>query len=124
MIEAELITLLAGDAAVEALVGDRVSLTVAPEGTQEPYIVCQLITGQRPGSLSSTGARRRLRMQVSCFSASYLQAKQVAEAAQNAVENYEDFEVVFNGDQDLYEANTKLCYTVLDYSITQNPAPE
>jgi hypothetical protein len=121
MIETELIEVLVNDADVSALVGDRVALTVIPEDSAAPYIVCQLITGQRPGSLSSTGNRRRLRIQVNCYAKNVLQAKAVVEAAQNAIENYENFEVVFNGDQDLYDATTKLCYTVLDYSITQNP---
>ena len=121
MIETELIEVLVNDADVSVLVGDRVALSVIPEGSPAPYIVCQLITGQRPGSLSSTGNRRRLRMQVNCYAQNVLQAKAIVEAAQNAIENYENFEVVFNGDQDLYDATTKLCYTVLDYSLTQNP---
>jgi len=121
MIETELISVLENNESVSALVGERIALTIMPEETEAPYIVCQLITGQRPGSLSSTGNRRRLRMQVSCYAHNVLQAKAMVDAAQNAIENHAAFEVVFNGDQDLYDATTKLCYTVLDYSITQNP---
>lgn len=118
MIETDLLALLVAAPGVAALVDDRVALTTLPEGDDGPYIVCQLTNAQRTGSLSSTGLNRRARMQVSCFSDSYLQAKQIAEAAMDAIENYEAFNVVFNGDQDLMDPTTKLFYTVLDYSIT------
>ena len=120
MIETELIAVLVADASVFALVSDRVSLTSMPEGEQRPYVVCQLINGQRTGSMNSTGLNRRARMQVSCFANSYLVAKQIAEACENAIENYEDFGVVFNGDQDLQDSSTKLFYTVLDYSLSKH----
>ena len=122
MIETDLVALLVAAPDLAALVDDRVALTALPEGESRPYIVCQLINGQRPGSLSSTGLNRRVRIQVSCFSNSYLQAKEIAEAAIDAIENYAAFNVVFNGDQDLMDPTTKLFYTVLDYSITPNPS--
>lgn len=121
MIETDLIAVLVNDPAVAALVGDRVALTALPEGDARPYIVCQLISGQRPGSMCSTGRNRRVRMQVSCFAPAYLVAKNIAQAAMDAIEGYEDFGVVFNGDQDLMDPTTKLFYTVLDYSITTAP---
>lgn len=120
MIEMDLIAVLKNDAAVFALVGDRVALTVIPEDDPAPYIVCQLIYGGRTNSLSSTGRSPRKRMQVSCYADGVLKAKEVVAAVENAIENYEGFEVVFLGDQDLYDSTTKLCYTVLDYSITQH----
>lgn len=121
MIETDLIALLIAAPAVSALVGDRVALTALPEGESRPYIVCQLISGQRAGSLNSTGLNRRARMQISCFSNSYLQAKAIAEVAMDAIENHDGFNVVFNGDQDLMDQTTKLFYTVMDYSITVAP---
>lgn len=120
MIETDLLALLIADSSVFALVGDRVALTSLPEGEQRPYVVCQLINGQRQGSMSSTGLNRRVRMQVSCFANSYLLAKQIAGACENAIENNEAFGVVFNGDQDFQDPSTKLFYTVLDYSIAKH----
>lgn len=120
MIEIDLIDVLKSDAAVSALVGNRIALTVIPEGDQTPYIVCQLIYGGRTNSLSSTGRSPRKRMQVSCYADGAVKAKEVVTAVENAIENYEGFEVVFLGDLDLYDATTKLSYTVLDYSITQH----
>lgn len=120
MIETELLDVLRNDAAVSALVGDRIALTVIPEKSAAPCIVCQLIYGGRTGSLSSTGRSPRKRMQVNCYAQGTLKAKEIVAAVENAIENYEGFEVVFLGDQDLYDATTKLCYTVLDYSITQH----
>jgi len=120
MIEAELISVLKNDLAVSGLVADRVALTGLPEGDTSPYIVCQLIYGSRSGSLSSTGRSPKKRMQVSCYATTGKGAKDVAAAAESAIENYDEFAVVFLGDQDLYDPITKLFYTVLDYSITQH----
>lgn len=120
MIETDLIALLKDDSDVSAFVGEKVALTGLPEGDGAPYIVCQLIYGTRTNSLSSTGRSPRKRMQVSCYAEGALAAKDIAGAAQNAIENFEGFEVVFLGEQDLFEATSKLYYTVLDYSITQH----
>ncbi|HSX49938.1 MAG TPA: DUF3168 domain-containing protein [Cellvibrio sp.] len=120
MIESELIALLKADAAVSDLVGEMVALNRMEEGDESPYIVCQLIYGTRTGSMSSTGCSPRKRMQVSCYAANIKLAKEIAEVAVNAIENYEGFKVVFLGEQDLFDAVAKLDYTVLDYSITQH----
>mgnify|MGYP003575330153 CR=1 FL=1 len=120
MIESELITLLKADPIVNGLVGEMVALNHVNEGDPSPYIVCQLIYGTRSGSLNSTGRSPRKRMQVSCYADSAKSAKEIAEAAINAIENYDGFAVVFLGEQDLFDPVAKLDYTVLDYSITQH----
>ena len=120
MIESDLRTALLAAAPLTALVGQRIAAGVMPEGEARPYLTFSLISGQRPPSLSSGGSMRNARMQLSCWSASYGQAKQIAQAAQDAVEASVLFDAVFNGDQDLYDPATKLHYVALDYSIWQD----
>ncbi|WP_330114077.1 DUF3168 domain-containing protein [Pseudomonas sp. JS3066] len=120
MIELDLRAALLAHAPLTALVQQKVAALIAPEGTQPPYVTYQLITGTRQGSMSTQGSLRNARMQLLCFARSYGEAKQVAQAVQDAVEDSTQFEVVFNGDQDLYEPDTKLQYVVLDYSIWQD----
>jgi hypothetical protein len=68
----------------------------------------------------SSGCLRNGRFQLSCFSNDYLQAKALAEAVQNAIEDYEGFDSVFISDRDLQDPTTKLYYVVLEYSIWQD----
>lgn len=120
MIESDLRTALLASAALIALVGQRIAAGVMPEGDARPYVTFALVSGQRAGSLSAPGTLRNARLQISCWSPSYGQAKQIAQAAQDAVEGSTLFDSIFNGDQDLYDPNTKLHYVALDYSIWQD----
>lgn len=120
MIEIDLRTALLAAAPVTAIVGDRVAAGVMPEGEDRPYITYSLVTGTREPSLSARGTLRNARMQLNCWSANYGQAKQIALAVQDAIEESELFDVVFSGDQDLQDPSTKLHYVVLDYSIWQD----
>lgn len=120
MIEADLRIALLAASALTAIVGERVAAGVLPEGTTRPYVTYSLVSAQRAGSLSAPGTLRNARMQISCWSTTYTQAKQIAQAAQDAIEASVLFDAVFNGDQDLYDPSTKLHYVALDYSIWQD----
>lgn len=120
MIESDLRAALLAAAPLTALVGQRVAAGVMPEGESRPYVTFALVGGQRAGSLVAPGTLRNARMQISCWSPSYAQAKQIAQAAQDAVEASVLFDAIFNGDQDLYDPTTKLHYVALDYSIWQD----
>lgn len=122
MIEADLRTALLASAAVTALVDQRVAAGVLPEGAARPAITYSLVAGTRPGSLSSAGATRQARMQITCWSPSYGQAKALGEAAQGAIEDAALFDAAFNGDQDTYDPTAKLHGVILDYSLWQSPA--
>lgn len=119
MIESDLQAVLVADTAVGAICADRIAAGVIPEGEVRPYVTYTLIAGQRFGSMSAPGILRNARIQLSCWSPSYSVAKSLALAVQNAIEASALFEVVFNGDQDLYNPETNLNYVVIDYSIWQ-----
>lgn len=120
MIEADIRTALLGSSAVMSIVEERIAALTMPEGESAPYVVYQLVAGNREGSMISGGCLRNGRFQLSCFSNDYLQAKALAEAVQNAIEDYEGFDSVFISDRDLQDPTTKLYYVVLEYSIWQD----
>jgi hypothetical protein len=120
MIEADVRTALIAAAAVTALVGTRIAAGVMPEGELRPYVTYQLISAQRPGSMSAHGTLRNARVQFNCWSQSYSEAKQIAQAVQDAIEASPLFDVVFNGDLDLYDDATDCYYVAVDYSVWQD----
>lgn len=119
MIESDLIALLASNPAIGTLAGTRVAMNLLPEGETRPYIVCNLVSSEREGSMSGSGTLRNARMQINCFAASYGHAKQLAAATQAALDVAEVFEPVFLSEQDLFDSTTKLHQVAIDYSIWQ-----
>ncbi len=119
MIEIDLRAAMIAAPAVTALVGQRIAAGILPEGEVRPYVTYSLVTGERIPSMTDSGLMRHARMQVNCWSQSYGEAKQIALAVQSAIEASALFEVVFIGDQDLYDPETNLFYMVLDYSVWQ-----
>jgi hypothetical protein len=119
MIESDIRAVLIAAPAVAALVGDRVAAGILPEGETRPYVTYALITGERIGSLTDSGLMRHARVQINGWSPNYGTAKQIALAVQTAIEASALFEVVFIGDQDLYDPETKLHYVAVDYSVWQ-----
>jgi len=120
MIEIDLRAALIAASAVTALVGQRIAAGVLPQGELRPYVTYSLVAGERIPSMTDSGVMRHARMQLNCWSPSYSVAKQIALAVQTAIEASALFEVVFIGDQDLYDAETDLFYVVLDYSVWQS----
>lgn len=119
MIEVDVRAALLADSAVTALVAQRIAAGIMPEGTVRPYVTYSLVTGERIPSMTDSGLLRHARIQFNCFAVTYASAKQIALAVQTAIEASALFEVVFLTDQDLYDPETNLFYTVLDYSVWQ-----
>jgi hypothetical protein len=119
MIESDVQTVLLAAPAVTALVGTRVAAGMLPEGELRPYVTYSLITGERIPSMTDSGLMRHARIQLDCWSPNYGQSKQIALAVETAIEASALFEVVFIGDQDLYDNETKLHRVVVDYSVWQ-----
>lgn len=119
MIESDVHAALVAASGVTALIGTRVAAGMLPEGELRPYVTYALITGERIGSMTDSGLMRHARIQLDCWSPNYKESKQIALAVQTAMEASALFEVVFIGDQDLYDVETKLHRVVLDYSVWQ-----
>lgn len=120
MIEADLRAVLLAAGAVSAIVGTRVAAMLIPEGDAAPYVTYQLISAERHGSMSAPGTMRNARIQLTCWSASYGEAKQLALAVAAAIDGAALFQAVQVGDQDLYDPTAKLYAVALDYSLWQD----
>ena len=81
-------SLLAGDAAVSALVGTRVYPNVAPQNTAYPHIVYQLINVSHIEVLAGSFGNARSLVQVSCRSHDYDEARDLAEKCRLVLQGY------------------------------------
>ena len=88
MIEVATRMLLTEAPAVQTLVGDRVYFAVAAQDERRPRIVLTLVSSNRAHVFGGAGGYTKGRMQVDCFGPSYPQAKELAKAAQDALDNF------------------------------------
>jgi hypothetical protein len=88
MIEQGLMTLLAGNAPIAALVGTRISWVVLPENSTLPAL-----TFQNVGSISSptfeTRGMQRMRVQFDCWGATYLDAITLRKAVETLLDGFQ-----------------------------------
>ena len=119
MIEINLREALVNNLAVSVIVDGKVFAGMG-EGNLvgQTYIVYRLLHGDRGATLKGVTDLRQARMEINCYSPQYALVKELAEAAQAAIEDA--FDCMFNGDQDFYENDTALHRVMLDYSIWEN----
>ena len=88
MIEPAFRILLKDAAAVAPLVGDRLYFAVAPQNERRPRIVLALVSARSGHTFAGRGGYVIGRMQVDCLAPTYPQAKELAKAAQDALDGY------------------------------------
>ena len=88
MIEEALVALLETDAAVAALVDDRIYPIVAPAGVDLPAIVYQRISGPRAETMAGPSGLAWPRFQFGCIGGSFSEAVSVADAVRQALDGY------------------------------------
>lgn len=120
MIESDLRAVLLAAAPVSALVGTRVAAMLTPEGDPPPYVVYQVISAERFGSMSAPGTLRNARVQVTSWARTYAEAKALSLAVADAIEGAAQFAAVQSGENDLFDASAKLYAVALDYSLWQD----
>lgn len=106
---------------VVGIVGERVFPGTA-EGVNasQSYVVYRLVAGNRGSTLVGSSDSRNARIEINCYSLDYVEVKMLGDFVQLAIEENEQLDVVFNGDQDFYETDTKLNRVLLDYSFWEN----
>lgn len=68
-LEAQIVAVLKADAAVTAIVGDRIYAMPAPQGTTVPFITYQLIAVNRVGQTYTSGSSHDVQtLQIDCWS--------------------------------------------------------
>lgn len=119
-----LYSFLSADDNVIALVEDRIYPAQNAEIGQLPCIVYQQISGPRAHSLQGASACAHPRMQLNCFAATYLEAKQLADAVRKAIDGYKGiwltldiYGVILLNELDVYEDDPQIHRVILDFKI-------
>jgi len=87
-LETGLYAFLAAEAGVKALVAARIYPDAAPAGAAKPYIVYQRITTERDRTMDGPNGLAMPRMQVTCWAATYIGAKVLADAVADAIDGF------------------------------------
>jgi len=123
-IEEALHTRLAGHAGLAALVGSRIYPSVLPQGVALPALSYAKSAGPRVHAMGTDPGLARPRFEISCWSPSYAEAKQVAAQARAAlgrwrgtVSGVEVLDSFLRDERDDYRADARLHRVVLDVEI-------
>lgn len=124
MMESDLYSALANDAAVGALVGGtgsaaRVYPLVRPQAAALPAVTYQVIDKPRldTASLSGHNARVRARVQVDSWALVYSDVKSLAAAVRAALLSASAFTALNLDDRDLFEDDTLIYRVSADFSV-------
>ena len=98
------------------LVTGRCYALVAPDPSVKPYIVYQVISDVQVNSLDGFSGLSNKRVQVDVYATSYGASKTLASSAKTAMSNAA-FSNIHLSSQDLYENDTQLHRTSMDFSI-------
>lgn len=88
MIEQGLYTLLSGDPTISAMVGDRISPVLLPEGSPMPAMTYQVTRGTSDPTFDTSGLIK-LFMQFDCFGLNYSDAAQLRKALVMVLNGYQ-----------------------------------
>lgn len=88
MIETATRTILVTNAAVLAVIVDRVWFGMRPQGERRPGIVITRIGGSDPGNLEGSAGCVRGTLQLDCLAPTYREAKELAAKAIDAIDGY------------------------------------
>lgn len=122
MIEHALRALLA--TALAALVGERIYYVRASQDVETPYVVFFKVSGPRVHSHQGASLLANPRFQFSAFATTYLEAKQIIQAIQTALQGYTGISegifiqsCLYANEFDTYEVQTGLYHVAVDYEI-------
>lgn len=116
MIESALYTRLTTYAPLTALISTRTYPVVAPQGTTLPYCVYRKVSPGRRYTMDGYAGIQRPRMQVSCYGATYGQAKGVAAQLIAAVESWAGVESAWvENEVDFYDKDTNTYHVPVDF---------
>lgn len=105
---------LTGSSALVAIVGTRITQSIAPEDQTRPYVVWWIASAAPENNLSDRPEEDDQRMQVDCWSPNQPQCRQMMQAASDACEAIGH--IVFGPWSD-YEPETKLFRWSFDLEV-------
>jgi hypothetical protein len=106
-------TLMAGVA------GDRVYPRGSVDTPVAPYVTYFRVSGVEENILYGSSGLTNTRLQIDVFSSTYAEAQSLASTIKTALKGWA-VQNVINGEQDLYEDDTKLHRVLIDVSIWHN----
>lgn len=107
------------NAAVVALLADRIYPVIAPQGTLTPYVVLSVVSTVPFNSFDSTTRLSSVRLQVDSYATTYRKSADVAEAVDAVISalSRPDLQAYLDASQDLYEDATALHRVSADYIV-------
>lgn len=127
VIEEALYTYLSSHTGLTVLVSNRIYPVVMPQGTTLPAVTFSKVSGPRVHAMNRDAGLAHPRFQVSCWGATYKQAKDVAAQVRAALQDFKGTMggaggVVVSGvfiqdENDLYEPGTHVYHIALDFII-------
>lgn len=122
MIEQDVYTQLSNHAGLTALVGVKIYPLIAPQGAQAPFVVYQKVSRIPAYSHSGYSTYQKVRLQISCFAETYLEAKNIAAQVVDAMETWPDanakvMSVFLDDETDIYDERTMLYHVPVDFIV-------
>jgi len=124
LIEEGLMTYLLAQTGVTGYVGERIHFVHAPQNVTTPYIIIIKISAVREHSHDGSSELAHPRFQLSVFAGTYSGVKTVTAALQTVLQAYSGTMgsvsvdvVLYDNETDMYEQETGLYHTALDYII-------
>ena len=126
-IEEALYTRLSTHAGLSALVGTRIYPSVMPQGVILPAVTYRQISGARVHAMGSDAGLARPRFQLSCWSTTYSQAKDVAAQLRAALQRWRGTlggvtvqDTFIKDESDLFEPDTGFHRVELEFEINHD----
>lgn len=110
---------LSSSAAVVAIAGDKLYLNVAPQGTNEPYVVWGISGGIPQNYLGENPGIDQISIDINCFARSPSVVQNLAEAVRDELQQWSQSQSAPVSD---WEFETKLHVVMLTFSFWRNRA--
>jgi len=125
MIEKGLVTYLSSDSNITALVSDRIYGSRMPQSPTYPNIVYSRISADRDRTVEGANGIERARIQLDCRARTYGEAKDLAAAVIDSIEDYSGLmgtitvrHVAIDNDNDFYDPDAEAERVSIDAIIT------
>ena len=119
MIEQTVVTVLTANAPVQAIVGNKIFPIVMPEGESVPALVYQKVGTDVINSLDGYSGLESIRLQFSCYAATLLAAKQLAQSVSAALDGSAMLKCTRTMEMDDQDPETKNFRVIVDFNIWQ-----
>lgn len=109
---------LKNDAAVTALVAQRISAVILPQGQQLPALSYSIVSLVPTNAMDGDGGKDSARVQIDSWAATYEQVKALARTVRGAMvpEPSDNFALLLL-ELDLYEDEPRIYHVVQDFSV-------